>query len=492
LGTSAALPRSVIRGVTARHTVFVVSAGAQAPPRGVTSSEEVLPGSKVRLTVTVPVEKCKAAYRSTLQNWNNKIACTGFRKGKAPEDVLIKELGGQQRVYNTVIADLIEDVLAGALEATPSAGRAIAESERIEQTGEELENAFNPSKDFTFSVMFDTLPELSWKTPYTSLAITVAAVSSEDADKAKADAKLRTLQKERGGQMRVVNGRGVQRGDMAIVDFDAAVEETGEAIPGAARQGMQLDTDTADEAFLPGVVEAMMGMIAGEERKTTITFPDSEDFSPAALRGVTAAVTIKVSEVFEWEMPEENDEWAASVMGPRSTIADVRTRLIENTRAESEEALQQCIADAFTEAVANAVSVEIPDSLIQEAGQNEYSRELNQLITKGVLAYEQAEKLATPQLVAGYIQRKRGDIENLQRSALGFSDILRREGIAPSEAAIEDELYRALESVRESQGGRGDINEDGVKAQVIQTLEYQAVMDWLVANCEVNVKPYAA
>jgi len=76
--------------------------------------------------------------------------------------------------------------------------------------------------------------------------------------------------------------------------------------------------------------------------------------------------------------------------------------------------------------------------------------------------------------------------------ALGFSDILRREGIAPSEAAIEDELYRALESVRESQGGRGDINEDGVKAQVIQTLEYQAVMDWLVANCEVNVKPYAA
>lgn len=474
-----------------RRAASTVLAAAAAPPGEVTTQEEILENSKVRLTVTVPKDRCAKAYRAVLKEWNSKLAITGYRKGKAPDDVLIDQLGGQQRVYNTVLSELIEEVLGPALESTPSAAKAIADSESIEQSADELEKAFNPSEDFTFSVMFETLPELKWKTPYKDLAVTVAAPSSKEADAEKARAKLRALQKERGGQLRVVTGRGVQKGDVVIIDFDASVAETGEKIPGAAREAMQLDTDTGDESFLPGVVATLLGATAGEEKDTTLTFPTSEDFSPASLRGVTAAVHVKVSEVFEWELPEASDEWAASVMGPGSTMADVTARLLENTEAESEEQLQQRIADALTDAVAAAVEVYIPDALIQETGQNEYSRELNQLITKGIMSFEQASKLATPQMVAQYISRKRPELEALQRSTLGFSHILQAEGLAPSEAAIAEEFEAAMESVRSVQR-EGDVNEEGVYAQVVQGLEVQAVMDWLVANCKVTVTPYAA
>ncbi|KAG7667795.1 hypothetical protein Ndes2526B_g01807 [Nannochloris sp. 'desiccata'] len=468
---------------------LTIRAGASsAPAREVTTSEEVIPGdSSVRLTVTVPSDQCKKMYRRVINHWNNKVAIPGYRKGNAPESVLIDQIGGIQAIYNTVMADLMEEVLESALENTPSSARAISDSERVEQTREELEASFDPNKDFTFTVLFDTLPTVLWKTPYNSLTVAVEAASDAARDAATVEAKLRALLKE-GAQLRIVADRGLEIGDVAIIDTSSSVKSTGEAIPFSERKGMQLDTETADEAFLPGVAAAMVGMKPGDEREATITLPDSEDITPKQLRGVEALVKIKVSEVFKHDLPEANDAWAAQLMGPGSTLADIKTRLTENTAAESEDATRQRLADAFTDAVAAAVEVTIPESLIQEAGQNQYTNELNGLMTKGLITYEQAEQLASPQMLASYISKKKDELVGLQKAALGFADILEKEGLAPSEADIERELATALENIAEVQGKKGgDINVDSVKEQVTKGLETQAAMDWLVNNCNVTI-----
>jgi trigger factor len=465
--------------------VYAAAAAAEGALNDIITKEEAISNTSIRLTVTVPSKMCKKSYQSVLKTWNDKIAITGYRKGHAPESVLVNQLGGQQRVNNTVLQELIENVMGTALEQTPSAQKAIADSERIEQTGEELEKAFDPNSNFTFSVLFDVLPSVTWITPYAKLAVKVSNPQNSEADiDAAVNKKFRMLLKE-GASLRVVSGRGVQMGDVVIIDFSARVAESGEPIPGTDRKGMQLDTETADESFLPGVSSAMIGMLPGEEQQTTITFPSTEDFTPAALRGVTASIDIKLSEVFEWDLPQADDAWASKIMGPGCSMEDVKTRLVENTRAEKEDALRQRIQDAFTEAVAAAVSVDIPDSLIQEAGQNEYSRELNQLLTQGVLSYEQAEKLASPQLLAGYISRKRSDLVNLQKASLGFADILAKEGLIPSEADIEKELSSTLEAIEPVQGSQLDVN--AIREQVVRGLETQAAMDWLLANCKVDV-----
>ena len=462
----------------------VAVAAAASPDIGV--KEEVISSTTVRLEVTVPAKMCKAAYKSVIDEWNNKIACTGFRKGKAPESVLIEQLGGEKRVYNTVLTNLIESVMAIALEKAPSAASAIADSEQIEQKGEELEARFSPDKDLTFGVLFDTLPKLTWKKPYNTLSITVREVTNDARNQAINEQKLHQLLKEK-AQMTVVAGRGVEKGDVVIIDFDAYIND--EQIPGALRQGMKLDTDTADEDFLPGVTEAILGMQSGEEKETKVTFPTSEDFSPAALRGETADIKVKVNEVFQFDLPELNDEWAASLMGPGSTVDDIKQRLNENTLAEQEDALQQVIADEFTNAVSEAVDVEIPNSLLQEAGQNEYSRELNSLITKGTISYEQAQQLASPQMLQQYIKNKKDELLYLQRASLGLADILQKEGLAPTDEEIEREFEVAMDGVRQIQREE-ELNEQGVRSQVIQSLETQVVMDWLIANCEVNKLPY--
>lgn len=50
----------------------------------------------------------------------------------------------------------------------------------------------------------------------------------------------------------MVADRGLQQGDLAIVNFSAKRADTGEELPGATRNSMRLDTDDADTTFLPG------------------------------------------------------------------------------------------------------------------------------------------------------------------------------------------------------------------------------------------------
>ena len=76
--------------------VVTYASKSAVPEIGV--KEQKLSEATVKLEVTVPSRMCKAAYKSTLDEWNNKIACTGFRKGKAPENILIEQLGGKKRV----------------------------------------------------------------------------------------------------------------------------------------------------------------------------------------------------------------------------------------------------------------------------------------------------------------------------------------------------------------------------------------------------------
>jgi len=46
----------------------------------------------------------------------------------------------------------------------------------------------------------------------------------------------------------------------------------------------------------------MEGMLAGDERKFSITFP--RDYNVELWRGMDADVTVKVHEVFNWALPE--------------------------------------------------------------------------------------------------------------------------------------------------------------------------------------------
>ena len=81
--------------------------------------------------------------------------------------------------------------------------------------------------------------------------VDVTATGDDESDRAKVAQELMQLRKKKGA-LGVVQGRGLQLGDAALVDFDAKRSDTGEQFPGAKRRKTHMDTDSADMQFLPG------------------------------------------------------------------------------------------------------------------------------------------------------------------------------------------------------------------------------------------------
>jgi len=81
--------------------------------------------------------------------------------------------------------------------------------------------------------------------------VEVTAVGDDESDRAKVAQEIMQVRKKKGG-LKVVQGRGLQLGDAALIDFDAKRSDTGEEFAGAKRRKTHMDTDSADMQFLPG------------------------------------------------------------------------------------------------------------------------------------------------------------------------------------------------------------------------------------------------
>jgi hypothetical protein len=78
--------------------------------------------------------------------------------------------------------------------------------------------------------------------------VEVASLGGPEEDKKEVDTQLQQLRKNK-GTLRVVTGRPLRPGDMAIVDFKTVRLDTDEIILGSTRKGMQLDTGLGDRAI---------------------------------------------------------------------------------------------------------------------------------------------------------------------------------------------------------------------------------------------------
>ena len=91
--------------------------------------------------------------------------------------------------------------------------------------------------------------------------VEVASLGDTEEDTATVETKILQLRKNK-GTMKLVAGRPLQLGDVAIVDFGTVRTDTNEEIPGSQRKGMQLDTGLGDRAIgLVGMIRSSLTYI---------------------------------------------------------------------------------------------------------------------------------------------------------------------------------------------------------------------------------------
>lgn len=462
-----------------------------------------MPGCKLQLTVTVSGQLCAVAYEEVLKEYGKKADLPGFRQPSAkatkkggkkggggskpvrmPRDMLVQYIGGEERVKAAAVEQLMLSTIPVALQQYKD--EVIADSEAVQSSADELIQSFDMQKGMSYVISIEVPPTVTWKGDYRDIQVEVEDAATPEQITAEVESRLQE-ERKKAAKMQVVVDRGLQYGDMAVVDTTLAEVDAAEGVPPVAfdRQNMQLDTETADQQYLPGVVEQLEGAKVGDTREFEVTLP--ADYEAAVLRGKKVAVKVTLKELFAWDLPEMNDSWASKLF-PGCSLDKVREVLTTAFTEQAQEATEQRVRRAVSAAIGKLAECEVPEKLVRDFGEVEYQARLLEAHGKGSITYDMMEQLATEQLLNEFVNKNRADLEAMVRETAAVEKIFDEQGLAVGQEEVEIEAARAAADFQ-AQGQEFD--EGRLREQVVETLKAMRVLDWLKAHATIKMVPPA-
>jgi trigger factor len=257
---------------------------------------ETLEKLERRLTLAVPSSTIETEVQARLKKLARKVKVDGFRPGKVPLPMVAKWYGASVR--NEVTEDKVNDALNTALNQTELK---IAGVQRVTEQDAANENLL-------FDVVFEVYPDIKIKN---LSEIEVERVSAEIND-AAIDRTLLILRKQKQIFHLRPEGEGAQLDDQVMVDFDGTIN--GEPFPGGKAKSFEFTIGAGE--MLAQFDEAVRGMKVGDSKTFPLVFP--ADYQDGYLAGKEADFLVTIKQIQIPELPELNDEFAASLVSEMS------------------------------------------------------------------------------------------------------------------------------------------------------------------------------
>ncbi|ESQ42931.1 hypothetical protein EUTSA_v10013195mg [Eutrema salsugineum] len=451
-------------------------------PADLQVTETKAPNSSVKLSVEVPAIVCEDCYQRVLSEFMKMAKVPGFRPGKRVPENIIVGFVGRQYVLRATVESILKRTLPHAMESVT--GKALKDSIQILSSFPVMEKAYSQLKTLSYEVVVDVVPELKWnpENGYKDMKIVVELGDEIDAKKA-CERQLRQKHKSLGA-LKIVTDRGLQVGDFAVIDISATtIDEdgsTGQAIPDAESKGFHFDTEEGNR-LLPGFLDSILGIRAGESKSFALVFPES--WKQENLRGQRAQFTVDCKELFYRDLPALDDSLADKLLPGCTTLKEVEETLIKRCQEMEQEAKEQATDNAILDRIRKMVEVEIPQSLFEEQGRQFYGARLLEIQGNMKLTEEQLASLSSQKAVNEFLETQRESITNIIKQNLAVGDIFKRENLEFS----TDELLKEVEnSITEFKKHKQEYDEERVKDQVQEILEGAKVLEWLKERAEIQ------
>lgn len=298
--------------------------------------------STISFQVEVDAAAFEKAVAAAYQKNKKDIFIQGFRKGKAPRQV-IEGMYGKDVFYDDAVNEIAYEAFEfGAKEAgTETIGIPTITDYHVAD-----------DKSCTISFTVATYPEATLgqykelEAPHQYVEITDEDVMQEVDSVRQRNARINTVE------------RPAQDGDTAVIDFVGFVD--GKEFEGGS--GSEYSLKLGSNTFIPGFEEQLVGVSAGESKDVVVTFP--EDYEPS-LAGKEATFKCLVSEVKETELPELDDEFVKDV-SEFDTVEEYKNSIRENLKNTRQAQADDEFHNRLLLAAAENMEVTIPEAMIEE------------------------------------------------------------------------------------------------------------------------------
>lgn len=425
---------------------------------------EKLEKNMVKLTVEVSAEEVEKAIQTVYQKQKKNINIPGFRKGKAPRQ-LIEKMYGKEVFYSDAIDALLPKAYA---DAADECGEELVSRPSIDIT------QFESGKAFIFTAEVAVKPGVELG-EYKGIQVEKAPLEVTEEE---IDAKI---QREREANSRTitVEDRAVAKDDIVTLDFEGFVD--GVAFDGGKGENYELTIGSG--AFIPGFEDQLIGAEIGKDLEVNVTFP--EDYNAKELAGKAAVFKCKVNGIKVKELPEVDDEFAQEV-SEFDTLdeykADIRAKLL----TEKEEEAKRVKEDAVIAKIVENATMDIPDPMVDYQAEQLVDDFAQRIQAQG-LSMDQYMQFTGMTVEQYKEQMKPRALQNIQ-SRLVLEAIAKAENIEVSEEDLDAELTKMADAYKMELEKVKELLGDEQKEEIKKDIAIQKAADLV---CEAAVEAEA-
>ena len=421
--------------------------------------------STVKITFKFDGEEFKAAQMKAYQQTKGKFAINGFRKGKAPKNV-IENVYGKGVFFEDALNILFSENYASVIAKCDKKFTVVGDPDvSVEALDED---------NVTLVAVVPVKPEVKISS-YKGIKIKQFAYNVKDEEiQAEIDRLL-----DRNARKVAVTDRAAQKGDIANIDFVGTVD--GVKFDGGEAEGFDLTLGSGQ--FIPGFEDQVVGMNIGETKDVNVTFP--ENYQAENLKGKAAVFNVKLNALQGKELPELNDEFIKDATGSE-TLDAYKAKTKERLQAQADRRATDATENSILEAIAANAEAEIPQAMIEREIDSLLQKFEYQLMYQGLKLQDYLDFLKVS--VADFRKNYEEQAKKNVMHQLIISQIIKEENIEATQeeidAKVADQAKSVEKDVEEYKKGMDPRQFDYIRSDIIIT----KLFNFLKENNEMYVE----
>ena len=423
--------------------------------------EKTKNANEVKFEITVEAEKFEEAMKKVYFKSAKYFNIPGFRKGKAPMQI-VEKYYGPEIFYEDAFNEVAQEALEQAVEENK-----LDVVSRPEVDVKQMEKG----KDLIFTVVMQTNPEAE-VSKYKGIEIKKVEYNVTDKD---VEHELHHMQ-EHNSRLISIDDRAVESGDIATIDFDGSVD--GKAFEGGKAENY--DLEIGSNTFIPGFEDQVIGMKVDDVKDVKVKFP--EEYFSKDLAGKDAVFKVTVHEIKKKELPALDDEFAKDV-SEFDTLDELKADIKAKLEKDNKEKEKYETQDAVIKALCENTKVEIPSGMVEMEVDNMLKDFEQRLAYQGLKldqyfkmmgkTEEEVRKEYEPQAIEGI------------KSRLAIEAVIKAEKIE----ADDKEIDAKIKEMAKNYGKEKDeefLKNENVRNYIKQGIESEKAIDFLVKNAKIK------
>jgi len=414
---------------------------------------------QLELICEVSLEEMAPCLSRAARRISQKIKILGFRPGKAPYEIVKKEVG-EMDIYQEALDEIISQSYFK-----------IVSEENLRVIGHPKIDiqVLVPNQPIVYKAIISLLPKVKLFN-YKDIKIKKPQIEIQQK---QIDKVLKDLQKSRSKEILV--NREIQKGDKVNINIEMFLDK----VPIEDGQIKNHFIIIGDPYFIPEFSENLIGFKAEESKEFELKMPN--DYYNKNLAERIVNFRVKINSVFQVDLSELNDEFAKG-LGNFESFKDLTEQLRKNLEIEENFEVEKKLEDDILEKIIGQSDFEeIQDNLIEPEIKKMFLELEQSIIEQGMEMKDYLE----------HSKKTKEDFEKdfqplaLKRikSILIIREIAESESIGISESDIIEELNNLLKIYSMDEKIKERVQSKEYKEYLRGELINKKVLDFLKKTC---------